>query len=77
MKRAKSPQEIAHHSQQCKKLCEPRARAFEENFVGRLLRQDQMAVRRFGHFCGRRCVRYTSGAIGPNLRGVVFRATFV
>ena len=46
MKRAKSAQEIAHHSQQCKKLCEARARTFQENFVCPLWWSSQRGCRR-------------------------------
>jgi hypothetical protein len=46
MKSAISAQEIAHDSQQRAKLCEPRARAFEEYFISALWWSDNRRHRR-------------------------------
>jgi hypothetical protein len=46
MKSAISAQEIAHDSQQCAKLCDSRARTFEEYFISTLWWSDNRRHRR-------------------------------
>ena len=65
MKRSKSAEEIAHYSEQCKKLCEARARTFEKDFVGPLRRYGQRRCRRIGYGSIELCLPLTLNGSDP------------